>query len=113
MKENINLIRNEINDSFAENCHIKHIKKEFLKYAIRKFTTSYSKTKANNSREKKLYLENKLKIFEQTFKMIKQINDIYKQELNTIYDEISEWIKIKSRFDWYEFREKSINFFKT
>ena len=56
MKENINLIRNEINDSFAENCHIK---KEFLKYAIRKFTTSYSKTKANNSREKKLYLENK------------------------------------------------------
>ena len=58
MKEYINLIRNEINDSFAGNSHAK---KQFLKYAIRKFTITYSKTKANNSREKKLHLENKLR----------------------------------------------------
>ena len=38
MKEYINLIRNEINDSFAENSHAKW---EFLKYAIRKLTITY------------------------------------------------------------------------
>ena len=62
MKEYISLIRNEINDSFAENSHAKW---EFLKYAIRKFTIIYLKTKPKNSREKNLHLENKLKILEE------------------------------------------------
>ena len=55
MKEYINLIRNEINDSFAENSNAKW---DNLKYEIRKFTITYSKAKAKNSRAKKLHLEN-------------------------------------------------------
>ena len=110
MKEYINLIRNEINDSFAGNSYAKL---EFLKYAIRKFTITYSKTKVKNSREKKLHIENKLKVLEQNSNLQndKTEYDICEQELNRIYDEISARIKIRSRCDWYEFGEKSNNFF--
>ena len=99
MNEYINVIRNEINDSFAGNSHAKW---EFLKYAIRKFTVTYSKTKAKNSHEKILHLENKLKILEQNSNLQndKTEYDIFKQELNTICHEISAGIKIRSRCDW-------------
>ena len=50
MKEYIKLIRSKINDSFAGNSHIKQ---EFLKNAVLKFTKTYSKTKTKNSRKKK------------------------------------------------------------
>ena len=80
---------------------------EILKYTIRKFTITYSKTKAKNSRERKLHLENKLKILEQNSNLQndKTEYDICKQKLNTIYDETSAGIKIRSRCDWYEFRK--------
>ena len=110
MEKYINLIRHEINESFAENSHAKW---EFLKYAIRKFTITYSKTKAKNGREKKLNLENNLKILEQNSNLQNDKTEykFCKQELNTIYYEIIAGIKIKSRCSWYEFGEKSNKFF--
>ena len=64
-----------------------------------------SKTKAKNSRKKKLHLEI----------MIKQ-NDkteygVYKQELDIIYNEISTRIKTTSRCNQNAFGEKSNNLF--
>ena len=78
MKEYINLIRNEINDSFAGNIYA-----EFLKYAIRKSTITYSKIKAKNSREKILHLEIKLNISEKKIqiKLIKQNMTFVKRNL--------------------------------
>ena len=35
-----------------------------------------------------------------------------RDEINEIYDEISNGIKIKSKCDWYEFGEKSNKFFR-
>ena len=79
---------------------------------MRKFTISYSKVKAENSREKRAYLENKLKVLEQnlTSEQFKR-EYVCQQELNTIYDEIGTGIKIRSRCNWYEFGEKSNKFF--
>ena len=72
-----------------------------FKIRIRQFTRTYSKTEAKTSREKKLYLENKLKILEKNSNLQndKTEYDICKQELNTIYDEVSTIIKIRSRCD--------------
>ena len=66
MKQCINLTGNEINDSYAENNHAKW---EFLKYTIRNFTITYSKTKAKNSRG------NKLRILEQNVNLENDINN--------------------------------------
>ena len=87
---------------------------KFLKYAIRKFTIIYSKTKAKNSHENKLHLENKFKILEQNGNLQndKTEYDICKQELNTIYDEISARIKIRRRCDCMNLEKNLIIFFK-
>ena len=109
MKEHISLIKNESNECFSDS----QTKWEYLKYKIRKFTISYSKTKAKKNREKKTFLENRLKSLE---KNINSENDKAeyencRQELNKIYHEISIGIKIRSRCDWYEFGEKSNKYF--
>ena len=110
MKDHIKHIKNEINVSFTENFQSQW---EFLKYEIRKFTISYSKAKARKDRERKQYLENKLKLLEQKNDLDKNNTeyDQCKQELSKIYDEISNGIKVRSRCEWYEFGEKSNKFF--
>ena len=60
MKEHIKHTKDVIDKSFSDSSQTKW---EFLKYEMRKFTISYSKVKAKNSREKRAHLENKLKSF--------------------------------------------------
>ena len=57
--------------------------------------------------------EGKLKESEQNLNRDKNLEkySIYKNELNDIYDDISNGIKIRSKCDWYEFGEKSNKFF--
>ena len=43
----------------------------------------------------------------------KEQYNAYRGEINEIYDEISNGIKIMSKYDWYEFGEKSNKFFLT
>ena len=43
----------------------------------------------------------------------KEQYNAYRGEINEIYDEISNGIKIRSKCDWYEFGEKSNKFFLT
>ena len=40
-----------------------------------------------------------------------QSYNIYKKELESIFDHIAEGIRIRSKCDWYEHSEKSIKFF--
>ena len=96
MKEHIKDTKDVIDKGFSDSSQTKW---EFLKYEMRKFTISYSKVKAKNSREKRAHLENKLKVLEQnlTSEQFKREYDVCKQELNTIYDEIGTGIKIRSR----------------
>ena len=43
----------------------------------------------------------------------KEQYNAYRGEINEIYDEISNGIKIRSKCDWYKFGEKSNKFFFT
>ena len=81
---------------------------EFLKYEIRKFSIAFSKMKSKEKREK-----GKLREFEQNLNCDENVEQcgIYKNELNNIYNDISNGIKIRSKCDWYEFGEKSNKFF--
>ena len=58
-------------------------------------------------------LEGKLKELEQNLNCDENLEQygIYKNELNDIYNDISNGIKIRSKCDWYEFGEKSKKFF--
>ena len=58
-------------------------------------------------------LENKLKILEKSRSWDKNIEDYHKckADLNEIYDNIAEGVKIRSKFHWYEENEKSIRYF--
>ena len=83
------------------------VQSEFLKYEIRKFSIEFSKNKAKLRREKLSRLEvKKLDNGE-----AKEQYNAYRGEINEIYDEISNGIKIMSKYDWYEFGEKSNKFF--
>ena len=110
MKEYIKSIINSFDTIFENNPHTQW---EFLKYEIHKFTMQYSKVKAKERRKKTKTLEENLKTLESDLKNEENIlqYNIQREELNMIYDEISNGIKIRSRCNWFEFGEKSNKFF--
>ena len=108
MKKHIENIINSFHSDFNH-----QMKWEFLKYEIRKFTISFSKNKAKSMREKKLNLEKKLKLLEEKLncKEAKDEYNVCKENLDVIYDEMANGIKIRSRCNWYGLGEKSNIFF--
>ena len=89
------------------------LKWEFLKYEIRKFTIRYTKGLAKERKQKILNLESELKKLENSLgdaNNLGQYNSI-KNELEAIYDHVSEGIRIRSKCDWYEYDKKSTKFF--
>ena len=67
-----------------------------MKYEIPKFTINYSKKLAKERKENKTLLENKLKELEGNLNTKDNIQsyNIYKKELESIYDHIAEGIRI-------------------
>ena len=107
MKQHISEVKSQFNPAFGNKAHVQW---EFLKYEIRKFTIEFSKNKAKLKREKLSRLKVKQKLSNDEAK--EQYN-AYRGEINEIYNEISNGIKIRSKCDWYEFGEKSNKFFLT
>ena len=66
-----------------------------MKYEIRKFTINYSKRLAKEWKENKSLLENKLKELEGNLNTEDNIQsyNIYKKELDSIYDHIAGGIR--------------------
>ena len=92
------------------NCQIKW---ELLKDKVWKFTINYIKQIAKEKRQQRIELENQLKILEKNLDEddnLSKYNNI-KNELDTIYDQITEGICIRSKCNCYEHSEKSTNFF--
>ena len=75
----------------------------------------FSKNKAKLKQEKLSRLEVKVTELQQNLSNneAKEQYNAYRGEINEIYDEISNDIKIRSKCDWYEFGKKSIKFFLT
>ena len=85
---------------------------EFLKYEIRKFSIEFSKLQAQNTKKEKMFLENKLKKLENNTNCIENLEYIdCRNELDKIYEQKINDMRIRSKWDWYEYGEKSSIFF--
>ena len=60
-------ISDTLNEFFNENILDDHVKSEYLKYNIRKYTINFSKKSAKSTNEKIVDLETKLKHFEKDY----------------------------------------------
>ena len=79
-----------------ESLYNRQLKWELLKYEVRKFTINYTKRIAKEKRQQRTNLENQLKILEKCLdkddNLIKY--NAIKNELDAIYDNITEGIRI-------------------
>ena len=95
-----------------ENINDDQIRWEFLKYEVRKFSRRFSKTLAKELREELQILQNKSKLYEHNLKCFE--NEDYlrcKVRLEEIYEIKTNGVKIRNKWDWYEYGEKSSKFF--
>ena len=91
----------------------KHLRWEFLKYEIRKFTIHFSKKCVKEENKDQNFLEKELKKLEKSLTNL-QANEYYlgrKQKLQNIYTKKVNGIRIRSKCNWYENGEKSTKFF--
>ena len=85
---------------------------EYLKYEIRKFSIHFSKGIARNKKIERTYLENKLKTLENSPSFVNNPEYIETNEkLDKIYQEKTNGIRIRSKYNWYKHGEKSSKFF--
>ena len=85
---------------------------EYLKFKIRDQTIAFSKVLSANKRKEIFSLERKLLSLEKEFEFQESETDIItKKELDNIYVQKAEGIRIRSRCKWYEAGEKSTIFF--
>ena len=89
------------------------MKRDFLKYEIRKFMIDYSKTAAKIRKQHQIDLEQKLKNLKKnvTSEKNRKLYNHYKNKLDAIYDHIVDDIRIRSKCEWYKHGEKSPKFF--
>ena len=89
------------------------LKWELLKCEVRKLTINYTKQIAKGKRQQRINLENQLKILEKCLDEDDNLSkyNAIKNELDAIYDHITETIRIRSKCKWYEHSEKSTKFF--
>ena len=91
----------------------KHLRWEFLKYEIRKFTMNFSKNLVKKENKDRNFLEKELNRLEKNLTNF-QTNQYYlecKQKLQNIYTKKANGIRIRSKCNWYENGEKSTKFF--
>ena len=91
----------------------KHLRWEYLKYEIRKFTMNFSKNLVKEENKDRNFLEKELKTLEKNLTNF-QTNQNYvecKQKLQNIYTIKVNGIRIRSKCNWYKNGEKSTKFF--
>ena len=99
---------NEYNDLDAQN------KWELIKYEIRKHTMKFSKNVAKEKRERKSLHENIVKKYKTMGEPHSITGEQYqnsKNELERIYNDLTEGYILRSKCKWYEEGEKSTQFF--
>ena len=94
MKEHMQNIKHQFDPLFKEKPQAQW---EMLKYEIRKFSVAFSKKKCKEKRENLACLEQKLKELEQNLNCDENLEQygIHKSELNDIYNNINNGIKIR------------------
>ena len=94
-------ISDTLNHLFNENVLDDQVKSEYLKYNIRKYTIIFSKTLVKNTHTKIVDLETKLKHFVKPYENYVDNIDykICKQQLYAIYEEKTNGIKIRRKWN--------------
>ena len=88
----------------------------YVKYHTRQFSLKISKEKAKQRNTKRIGLESRIKELESSIStksdsaLINEYNEC-KQELEILYDYITQGIILRSRTTWYEHGEKSTKYF--
>ena len=91
----------------------KHLRWEFLKYEIRKFTINFSKKFVKEENKDGNFLEKELKKLEKSRNNFRT-NEYYhecKEKLQNICTKKVNGIRIRSKCNWCENGEKSTKFF--
>ena len=89
---------------------------EYMEYKMREFSMTFSKQKAYQRKKRRLFLDNRVKTLETKLatssddEIVEQY-DMAKNELELIYDYITEGMILRSKASWYEHGEKSIQYF--
>ena len=84
----------------------------YLEHEITKFSIYFSKGIARNKTTERTYLKNKLKNHENSSSFV--VNPEYietNEKLDKIYQEKTNGIRIRSKYNWYKHGEKSSKFF--
>ena len=106
------LIKNVLDNLDQDNIVDPQFRWEDLKYEIRKFSIHFSKGIARNKKTERKYLENKFKNLENNPSFV--VNPEYietNEKHDQIYQEKTNSIRIRSKWNRYEHGEKSSNFF--
>ena len=93
----------------------RQVKWELLKYEVRKFTINCTKEIAKEQQQQRIlkYLATELTILEKNLDQddkLSKYNNI-KNELDAIYDHITEGIRTRSKSNWYELSKKLTKIF--
>ena len=89
---------------------------DYKKYQIRQFSWKISKEKAKQRKAKRIGLESRIKELKSSISiksdsaLINEYNEC-KQELEILYDYITQGIILRSKTTWYEHGEKSTKYF--
>ena len=117
-KQFVSQMNNKIEEYFHEIMEISNpvIRWDFLNFKMRQFCMSYSKQKSRERKQKRISLESKPDSLENnitvmsTDLVLKEYNSV-KQELEEIYNYITEGIIFRTRTVWYGEGEKSTKYF--
>ena len=87
-----------------------------MKYRMRQLAMKYSKEKAHERKSRRSFLEKKVKTLEleitaDSSEELLEEYHTYKDELESIYNYITEGIILRSKVDWYEHGERSSKYF--
>ena len=74
---------------------------------------NFSRKQTQNSHKSQTYLETKIKILERNITDKDKFNEhkITKDELVNLYNNIATGVKIRRKWDWYQYGQKSIKYF--
>ena len=101
------MIKEEIPKIYQDSLQLKNsiLQWDFMKYRLRQLAMKYSKGKAHERKSRRSFLEKKVKTLEITAESSEELLEeyhTYKNELESVYNYITEGIILRSKVDCYE-----------
>ena len=102
------MMKEEIPKIYQDSLQLKNsiVQWDFMKYRMRQLAMKYSKEKAHERKSRRSFLDKKVKTLEleitaDSSEELLEEYHTYKDELESIYNYITEGIILRSKVDWY------------